>query len=117
MSKKIVQMIKCDEDFKAVYVEDDEKLYSHPVIAWGLTEDGEVVPLTVELSEGVLKDARNEYYIGLLSNDYMLHGKQLDNREELIATMTLHKMCEVMSEQRKSHQISGNLSNGNKQNN
>ena len=114
MNGKIVQIMKCEEDFKAVYVEDDEKLYSHPVIAWGLTEDGEVVPLTVELSEGVLKDARNECYIGLLSNDYILHGKQLDNKEELIATMTLHKMCEVMSKQRKSHQISCNLSNGNR---
>ena len=111
MNGKIVQIMKCEEDFKAVYVGEDKKLYSDPVIAWGLTEDGEVVPLTVELSEGVLDDARTENFIGILPSDYRMHWNKLNENDELIASVIFPGLAEKLLKE-KSHQISCNLSNG-----
>lgn len=84
MHGKIVQIMEC-KNMRAVYHEDEraEMLHSTPVIAWGLTDKGEIVPLILDYSEAKLCNAlevRN--FVGMLLSSSN-RWRRLDEGEEM----------------------------------
>lgn len=94
MYGKIVQIMEC-EGIRAVYLDGSGELYSTPVIAWGVTDKGNVVALVVSLTGGYLEDARmieNDEFIGLLPSDCNEFEKPLDKSDKMMADITFPEL-------------------------
>ena len=98
---KIVQIMEC-KNMRAVYLDKGGELYSTPVIAWGLTDEGDAVALVASLSSGYLEDARiikTGEFIGLLPDDYNEFDKPLDKAGEITAAVLLPKLSQKFLEE------------------
>ena len=85
MYGKIVQIMEC-KNMRAVYHGEGEAsamFYSTPVIAWGLTDKGKVVPLIFDNSGQMLCNALEVgNYVGMLQS-WKHRWRRLDEAEEM----------------------------------